>query len=73
MLSVIGALVGEFVQPKSDGLGFLLITGRYQFKTDLVFVVIITLGLMALSLYGLVSWLEYWLLRWRRVLDGQNS
>ncbi len=35
-LSVIGALVGEFVQPKSEGLGFLLVTARYQFKTDLV-------------------------------------
>lgn len=68
-LSVIGALVGEFVQPKSDGLGFLLITARYQFKTDLVFVVIITLGLMALSLYGLVSGVEYRLLRWRREFD----
>ena len=68
-LSVIGALVGEFVQPKSDGLGFLLITARYQFKTDLVFVVIITLGLMALSLYGLVSGVEYRLLRWRQELD----
>lgn len=67
-LSVIGALVGEFVQPKSDGLGFLLITARYQFKTDLVFVVIITLGLMALGLYGVVSGLERWLLRWRKAL-----
>ena len=57
-LSVIGTLVGEFVQPKSEGLGFLLITARYQFKTDLVFVVLLTLGAMALSLYGLVTLLE---------------
>ena len=34
-LAVIGTLVGEFVQPKSEGLGFLLVTARYQFKTDL--------------------------------------
>lgn len=64
-LSVIGALVGEFVQPKSVGLGFLLITARYQFKTDLVFVVLITLGAIALSLYGMVSALESRLLRWQ--------
>lgn len=64
-LSVIGALVGEFVQPKSEGLGFLLITARYQFKTDLVFVVIMMLGAMALVLYGGVSLLEWRLLRWQ--------
>ncbi|MEM7112516.1 MAG: ABC transporter permease [Chloroflexota bacterium] len=66
-LSVIGALVGEFVQPKSEGLGFLLVTARYQFKTDLVFVVLVTLAIMALSMYGLVTLLERRLLRWRTV------
>lgn len=66
-LSVIGALVGEFVQPKSQGLGFLLVTARYQFKTDLVFVVLLTLSAIALSMYGLVALTERWLLRWKRV------
>jgi NitT/TauT family transport system permease protein len=66
-LSVIGALVGEFVQPKSQGLGFLLVTARYQFKTDLVFVVLVTLAVIALAMYGLVALLEYWLLRWKRI------
>lgn len=66
-LSVIGALVGEFVQPKSLGLGFLLVTARYQFKTDLVFVVLLVLALIALSMYAIVAALEYWLLRWKRV------
>ena len=64
-LSVIGALVGEFVQPKTSGLGFLLITARYQFRTDLVFVVLLTLAAIALSLYGLVAWLEQRVLRWQ--------
>lgn len=64
-LSVIGALVGEFVQPKSAGLGFLLITARYQFKTDLVFVVLVTLGIIALTMYGSVALLENRLLRWQ--------
>lgn len=65
-LSVIGALVGEFVQPKSQGLGFLLVTARYQFKTDLVFVILLTLAAIALSLYGLVALLEKRLLRWKK-------
>lgn len=64
-LAVIGALVGEFVQPKSQGLGFLLVTARYQFRTDVVFVVLLTLAAIALSLYGLVALLEKRLLRWR--------
>ncbi len=69
-LAVIGALVGEFVQPKSQGLGFLLVTARYQFKTDEVFVVLLTLGAMALLLYGLVALAERRLLRWRRFGQG---
>jgi NitT/TauT family transport system permease protein len=68
-LSVIGALVGEFVQPKSEGLGFLLISARYQYKTDLVFVVLATLAAIALSLYGLIALLERRWLRWR-VVNG---
>jgi NitT/TauT family transport system permease protein len=64
-LSVIGALVGEFVQPKSEGLGYLLVTARYQFKTDLVFVILLTLAVIALSLYGLVALIEKRALRWQ--------
>ncbi len=65
-LSVIGALVGEFVQPKSAGLGFMLVTARYQFKTDLVFVVLATLAAIALALYGVVALMEKRLLRWQQ-------
>ena len=65
-LSVIGTIVGEFVQPKSQGLGFLVNAARYQFKTDLVFVVILTLGLISLILYGAVALLEQRLLRWQK-------
>ncbi|GIK58125.1 MAG: ABC transporter permease [Chloroflexi bacterium] len=64
-LAVIGALVGEFVQPQSRGLGFLLITARQSFKTDLVFVILVTLAVIALSLYGLVALLEKQVLRWK--------
>jgi NitT/TauT family transport system permease protein len=71
-LAVIGALVGEFVQPKSQGLGFMLITARYQFRTDLVFVILLTLAAMALGLYGLVSLMEKRLLRWKNVNGGKS-
>ncbi len=65
-LSVVGALVGEFVQPRSQGLGYLLLTARYQFKTDVVFAVLVTLGVIALTMYGLVALLEKRLLRWQQ-------
>ena len=64
-LSVIGTLVGEFVQPRSVGLGFMLVTSRYQFNTPLVFTILITLAVMALSMYALVAMLEQRLLRWQ--------
>jgi NitT/TauT family transport system permease protein len=66
-LSVIGALVGEFVQPNSRGLGFLLVKARYQFRTDEVFAVLVSLAIIALTMYGLVAVLEKRLLRWQRV------
>ena len=69
-LAVIGALVGEFVQPKSQGLGYLLVTARYQFKTDLVFVVLVTLAAIALTMYGSVALMERRLLRWK-VANGK--
>ena len=63
-LSVIGAVVGEFVGAK-QGLGFLINQARGLFNTPLVFVAIFTLVFIALALYGLVSLLETRLLRWR--------
>ncbi len=63
-LSVIGAVVGEFVGA-DRGLGFLVNVGRGQYDTALVFVAIFTLVAMALALYGLVSWVESRLLRWQ--------
>ncbi len=63
-LSVIGAVVGEYVGA-DRGLGFLINVGRGQYDTALVFVAVFTLVLMALSLYTAVLWLENRLLVWR--------
>ncbi len=63
-LSVIGAVVGEFVGA-DKGLGFLINVGRGQYDTALVFVAIFALVALALLLYGAVSWLENHLLSWR--------
>lgn len=68
-LAVIGAVVGEFVSV-NDGLGSMVAIARNQYNTPLVFVGVITLSLLALTLYTLVSIVEYYLLRWRRF--GRN-
>jgi NitT/TauT family transport system permease protein len=65
-LSVIGAVVGEYVGA-DRGLGFLINVGRGQYDTALVFVAIFALVAMALTLYGLVVHLENRLLAWNRV------
>lgn len=63
-LSVIGAVVGEFVG-SDRGLGFLINIGRGQYDTALVFVAMFTLVVMALALYGLVLVVEKRLLSWQ--------
>ena len=63
-LSVIGAVVGEFVGA-DRGLGFLINVGRGQYDTSLVFVAVFTLVVMALLLYGAVILLEQKLLAWQ--------
>ena len=63
-LSVIGAVVGEFVGA-DRGLGFLVNLARGLFDTPLMFVALFVLMFIALSLYLVVSVLESWLLKWR--------
>ncbi len=64
-LSVIGAVIGEFVGAK-QGLGFLINLSRGLLDTSLLFVALFTLVFISLGLYGLVSLLEYHLLAWKR-------
>ncbi|HLB47620.1 MAG TPA: ABC transporter permease [Anaerolineales bacterium] len=63
-LSVIGAVVGEFVGSNS-GLGFLITAARGQFDTSLVFVAVIALVVIAMGMYGAVALLEKLLLAWK--------
>ena len=64
-LSVIGAVVGEFVGA-NRGLGFLINVGRGMFDTALVFVAVFALVAMAMALYGSVALLEMRLLAWQQ-------
>lgn len=63
-LSVIGAVVGEFVSA-SAGLGYLINFGRGTYDTPLVIAAVFTLTALALLLYGAAAWLEAILLGWQ--------
>lgn len=63
-LSVIGAVVGEFVSANA-GLGYLINFGRGTYDTPLVIAAVFTLTALALILYGLAAWVEQILLGWR--------
>jgi NitT/TauT family transport system permease protein len=64
-LSVIGAVVGEFVGA-DRGLGFLVKQGQGIYDTPLMFVAVLSLVVIAMSLYGLVALIERYLLAWKQ-------
>jgi NitT/TauT family transport system permease protein len=64
-LSVIGAVVGEFVG-SDKGLGFLINVGRGQYDMALVFVAIFSLIILALCLYGSVLLTERLAMPWKK-------
>ncbi|MBF6612363.1 MAG: ABC transporter permease [Chloroflexi bacterium] len=63
MLSITGAVVGEFVSSGS-GLGFLLMLGRGLFDTTLVFVGLVALAVLAILAYATITLLEKALITW---------
>lgn len=64
-LSVIGAVVGEFVSARA-GLGFLVNSSRNVYDTPLMIAAVLVLSALALTLYGSVALLERRLLAWRQ-------
>ena len=63
-LSVIGAVVGEFVQPRR-GLGVLILQSRGVYNQALTFAALLGLITLALALYGCAALLERLLLEGR--------
>jgi NitT/TauT family transport system permease protein len=65
-LSVIGAIVGEFVAGFSDsgaGLGILILSSYRQLKTDLLFAAVLFASSLGLALFGAVNLAGHLLLR----------
>lgn len=64
-LAVIGAVVGEFVSA-GEGLGYLVMSARYEYDTPMVYVAVFTMTGLALTLYLLITLLEWRWLAWQR-------
>ena len=62
-LSVIGAVIGEFVGSEK-GLGFLVIESTSHFKTPLAFGAMAILAVMSIALFALVAALERFACPW---------
>lgn len=65
-LSVIGAIVGEFVAGFSEGspgLGIVVMTSYRQLRTDLLFAAVVCSSLLGIALFGAVSAISQVVLR----------
>jgi len=62
-LSVIGAVVGEFVG-SDKGLGYIILSATSYWKTELAFSSMILLSLMAIVLFGAVALVERFVCPW---------
>jgi len=62
-LSVIGAVVGEFVG-SDKGLGYVILSSTSYWKTELAFSAMILLSLMAIVLFAAVSLVERFACPW---------
>ena len=63
-LSIMGAVVGEFVAADS-GLGFMISNAVGNFEASTRYVALIALAILSITLFGLVTLLERTLLRWQ--------
>lgn len=63
-LSLVGAIVGEFVASQK-GLGYVILSSQGTFDTTRVFAAVSMLAAMGLLLYGAVAWAEKKLTPWR--------
>lgn len=63
-LSLVGAIVGEFVASQK-GLGYVILSSQGTFDTTRVFAAVLMLAVMGLGLYGSVALAEKKLTPWR--------
>ena len=70
-MSVIGAIVGEFVASER-GLGALIISSGVTLETPPIFASLMLISALGLVLYGIVVAIEYWVAPWAHRADATN-
>ena len=68
-LAVLGAIVAEWLAA-SNGLGYLVLSGSFNFNTARSFAAIIALAVIGTAFFGFMSWVER-MLSWKR--EGSDS
>jgi NitT/TauT family transport system permease protein len=63
-LSLVGAIVGEFVASQR-GLGYVILSAQGTFDTTRVFAAVLLLAVLGLVLYGALAWAERKATPWR--------
>ena len=70
-LAVLGAIVAEWLAA-SNGLGYLVLSGSFNFNTARSFVAIIALALIGTGFFTLMSWIER-LVSWKRLSNNDST
>jgi len=65
VMSVIGAIVGEFVGSRA-GLGYLILHRNFQMDMPGVFALLIILALMGIAIHLIINWLHRKIVFWKR-------
>ena len=68
-LAVLGAIVAEWLAA-SNGLGYLVLSGSFNFNTARSFAAIIVLAVIGTTFFALMSWIER-MISWKR--EGSDS
>ncbi|HYE22505.1 MAG TPA: ABC transporter permease [Verrucomicrobiae bacterium] len=67
-LAVIGAIVGEFVG-SNKGIGFVILVSSYHLEIVKMFSGVIAAALIGILFFGMISWIEKWVIFWTNVED----
>jgi NitT/TauT family transport system permease protein len=70
-LAVLGAIVAEWLAA-SNGLGYLVLSGSFNFNTARSFAAIIVLAVIGTAFFALMSWIER-MIAWKREGSDQTT
>ena len=67
--AVVGAIIGEFVA-SSKGLAGLIMAAQASLAVDIILGALVWISLLGLTLFGLISLVEWWLMPWARYIEA---